>query len=180
MFVVAAVALADPQTPIAPLRITPSAGGTPIVVTVTGVEQDPVPLAARWNTDNACLADVACFVSNWMEANSTGNFDHVLAIRVPAERADLQKRYADPGMLQRNTTRFNAVQKWSLLAWVEYGDVRVVILAKQDTSQSPTYALSIKRVDGRWAQTDALAADPGYFEIFDRIGRAILERHRAR
>ena len=50
LFVVAAVALADPQSPIAPLRIAPASGGTPIVVTVTGVEQDPVPLAARWNT----------------------------------------------------------------------------------------------------------------------------------
>ena len=92
--------------------------------------------------------------------------------------ANLQKRYADPAMMQRNASRFKAVQKWSLLGWAEYGDIRVVFLAKEDTSPSPTYALPIKRVEGRWAQTDALAADPGFFEIFDRIGRAILERHR--
>jgi hypothetical protein len=134
LLMVGAVALADPQTPIAPLRIAPAAGGTPIVVTVTGVEEDPVPLTARWNGAETCLADVGCFVSSWLEANSTGNVDHVLALRVPAERAELQKRYADPAIMQRNTTRFNAVRKWSLLGWVEYGDVRVVLLAKEDSS----------------------------------------------
>jgi hypothetical protein len=82
--------------------------------------------------------------------------------------------------MQRNTTRFNAVRKWSLLGWVEYGDVRVVLLVKEDSSSSPTFALATKRVDGRWAQTDSLATDPGYFEIFDRIGRAVVARHQAR
>ncbi len=181
LFIVAAIALAEPQTPIAPVRIEPAiGGGNPIVVSVTGVEQDPVPLAAKWNTADACLADVACFVSSWMEANSTGNFEHVLALRAPDERAELQKRYADPAMMQRNMTRFNAVRKWSLLGWAEYGPVRVVFLVKEDQSPSPIYPLPIRRVEGRWAQTDVLATDPGFFEIFDRIGRAILERHRKR
>src|ERR1700704_1530893 len=96
LFVVA-MALGDPQTPMAPVRIEPMPGSpNPVVVSVTGVEQDPVPLTAKWNSSDTCLADVACFVASWMEANSTGNFDHVLAIRAPEERAELQRRYADP------------------------------------------------------------------------------------
>jgi hypothetical protein len=176
--IVAAVALADPQTPMAPIRIEPAAGGgNPVVVSLTGVEQDPVPLAAKWSTADACVADVACFVSSWMEANSTGSVDHLLALRAPDERADVQKRLADPQVVARNTTRFNDVRKWSLLGWAEYGAVRVVFLVKDDQSSTPIYTLPIKRVSGRWTQTDALAADPGFFEIFNRIGRAILARH---
>lgn len=179
LFVAVAIALSQAQTPIAPVRIEPTPGGpNPVIASVTGVEQDPVPLAAKWNPANACLADVACFVSSWMEANSTGNFDHVLTLRAPDERADLQKRWADPAMMQRNTARFNGVRVWSLLGWAEYGPIRVVFLVRDDQSSTPIYTLMIRRVDGRWAQTDMLAADPGYFEIFDRIGRAILERHR--
>ena len=72
----------------------------------------------------------------------------------------------------------NGVRTWSLLGWAEYGPIRVVFLVKDDQSSTPLYTLMIRRVEGRWAQSDTLAADPGYFEIFDRIGRAILARHR--
>jgi hypothetical protein len=178
-FLVAAVfAAADAQTPIAPVKIEPAGGGNPVVISLTGVEQDPVPLAAKWNAADACFADVSCFVSNWMEANSTGSMEHALALRAPSDRADFQKRYADPEMMKRNAVRFNQVTKWGLLGWAEYGTVRVVFLVKADSSPDPIYTLTIRKVDGRWTQTDALAADPGFREIFDRVGRAILERHR--
>lgn len=179
LFIGVATAPEAPQSPITPVRIQPTTGGgNPIVVTITGIEQDPVTLTAKWNAGDACLADVACFVSSWMEANSTGNLEHVLALRAPQERSELQKRYADPSMIQRNAARFNAVRKWSLLGWAEYGSIRVVFLVKDDQSSSPIYTLPIKRVEGHWAQTDAVSEDPGVYEIFDRIGRAILERHR--
>jgi hypothetical protein len=169
----------DPQTPIAPVKIEPSiGGGNPVVVTLTGVEQDPVPLAAKWTAAESCFADLSCFVSNWMEANSTGSMDHALALRAANERADFQKRYADPAMMLRNSARFNQVTKWSLLGWAEYGSVRVVFLVKQDSTPDPIYTLTIRKVEGRWTQTDALAADPGFYEIFNRVGRVILERHR--
>ena len=174
----AALAIADPQSPIAPVHITPAAGGAPITVSLTGVEQDPAPLAAKWDAGAACLADVACFVSSWMEANSTGSMEHVLALRAADERADVQKRYADPAMMQRNSTRFNQVQRWNLLGWADYGPARVVFLNKVDQTSDPIYVLTIRKVEGRWAQTDILAADPGFYEIFNRIGRGILERHR--
>ena len=178
-WLVAVAFAAAAQTPIAPVRIEPAGGGgNPIVVSVTGVEQDPAPLTAKWNAADACLADVACFVSSWMEANSSGSLEHVLALRAPAERADVQKRWADPAMMQRNAARFNQVRRWSVLGWAEYGAARVVFLVKEDASSDPIYPLAIKRVENRWAQTDMFAADPGFFEIFDRIGRAILERHR--
>lgn len=176
--IVAAAAIAEPQTPIAPVQIAPASGGTPIVVSLTGVEQDPAPLAAKWDASGACLADVACFVSSWMEANGTGSMEHVLALRAPDERADVQKRYADPAMMQRNSARFNQVRRWSLIGWAEYGPVRAVFLAKEDQTPDPVYVLTIRKVEARWAQTDVLAADPGFYEIFNRIGRAILERHR--
>ena len=176
----AAIAAADPQSPMAPLSIAPAGGGPPIVVSVTGVEQDPVALTAKWDAGAACLADVACFVSSWMEANSTGSMEHVLALRAADERADLQKRYADPAMMQRNATRFNQVRKWSLLGWAEYGPARVVFLEKQDQTSDPIYVLTIRKVEGRWAQTDVLAADPGFYEMFNRIGRVVLERHKKR
>jgi hypothetical protein len=176
--VVAMLAAADPQTPIAPVKIEPAiGGGNPVVVSVTGVEQDPVPLSAKWNPSEACFADVACFVSNWMEANSTGNMEHAVALRAANERADFQKRYADPQMMLRNAARFNQVRKWSLLGWAEYGSVRVVLLVKEDSTPDPIFTLTVRKVDGRWTQTDVLAADPGFREIFDRVGLAILERH---
>ena len=178
-FLAALIAAAEAQTPIAPVKIEPpGGGGNPVVISVTGVEQDPATLAAKWTAADSCFADVACFVSNWMEANSTGNMDHALALRAPNERADFQKRYADPEMMKRNAARFNQVSKWSLLGWAEYGAVRVVFLVKQDTTPEPIYTLTIRKAEGRWTQTDALAADPGFREIFDRIGRTILARHR--
>ena len=177
LFFAAAIAAADPQSPIAPVSIAPAGGGTPIVVTLTGVEQDPVALTAKWDAGAACLADVACFVSSWMEANSTGSMEHVLALRAPDERADVQKRYADPAMMQRNSSRFNQVRRWSLIGWAEYGPARVVFLRKEDQTSDPVYVLTIRKVEGRWAQTDILAADPGFYETFNRIARVVLERH---
>jgi hypothetical protein len=187
LLMAAAVVLAEPQSPptpsqtqIAPVRIEPAiGGGNPIVVTLTGAEQDPAPLAATWNTSNECLSDVACFVSSWLEANASGSMDHLLAVRAPEERATLQRRLTDPQVIARNTSRFNTIRRWSLLGWAEYGPVRIVFLVKEDDTPNRIYTLPIKHVEGgRWAQTDVLASDPGYSEIFDRIGLAILNRHR--
>ena len=178
-FLLAAAFAAEPQTPIAPVKIEPAiGGGNPVVISVTGVEQDPVQLTAKWNATDACFADTACFVSSWMEANSAGNMDHALALRAPDERAELQKRYADPTMMQRNSIRFNQVTRWSLLGWAEYGSVRVVLLVKEDSTPDRIFTLTIRKVGGRWTQTDVLAADQGFREIFARVGLAILERHR--
>ena len=47
-------------------------------------------------------------------------------------------------------------------------------------SQQAIYTLPLRRVETRWAQTDALAADTGVYQIFDRVGKVILERHRKR
>jgi len=170
---------AEPQSPIAPVRIEPAPGSAnAITVTLTGVEQDPVPLAAKWDASAACLADVACFVSSWMEANSTASMEHVVVLRAADERAELQKRYADPAMIQRNAARFNQVRRWSLLGWAEYGPARVVFLGKEDSTADPVYVLTIRKVEGRWAQTDIFASDPGFYEIFNRVARVILDRHR--
>jgi hypothetical protein len=179
MLCLAAAAPVDAQSPIAPVRIEPPSGGTPIVVSITGVEQDPAPVVGRWNAADACLADVACFVTSWIEANSAGNLDHLLALRAPNERKTVEGRLREPGLLARNASRFSAVKKWGLLGWAEYGALRIVFLAREDEqSQSAIYTLPITRVEGRWAQTDALATDTGVYEMFDRIGKAILERHR--
>ena len=80
------------------------------------------------------------------------------------------------GSPKNDASKRCACDSWNV-ALAEYGTVRVVFLVKDDQSSSPIYTLPIKRVEGRWAQTDTLAADPGFYEIFDRIGRAILERH---
>jgi hypothetical protein len=180
VLVAAAAALAQPQSPIAPVRVEPPGGGTPVVISVTGVEQDPVPLAAKWNPSEACLGDIACFVANWLEANSTGSMEHVLALRAPAERAEVEKRYAsDPQMMTRNAARFKEIRRWSLLGWAEYGAFRIVFLVFEDAqAQQNIYTLPIRRVEARWGQTDALATDTGVYQIFDRVGKVILERHR--
>lgn len=180
VLVAAAAALAQPQSPIAPVRIEPPGGGTPVTISVTGVEQDPVPLAAKWTAGEACLGDIACFVANWLEANVTGSMEHVLALRAPAERAEVEKRYAgDPQMMTRNAARFKDIRRWSLLGWAEYGAFRIVFLVYEDAqAQQSIYTLPIRRVETRWAQTDALAADTGVYQIFDRVGKVILERHR--
>ena len=182
LFVVAAVALADQQSPIGPLRIEPpGGGGNPIVMSVTGIEQDPLPVAGRWSAADACLAEVPCFVSSWIEANSTASVEHLLALRAPKERTEVEKRFRDPGLLSRNASRFNEVRKWGLLGWADYGVIRIVFLTRDDEgSQSTIYTLPLTRVDGKWMQTDALAADVGVYEMFDRVGKAILERHRKR
>jgi hypothetical protein len=42
--------VAAQQVPMGPVRIEPpGGGGNPIVVTVVGVEQDPTPVASKWN-----------------------------------------------------------------------------------------------------------------------------------
>ena len=182
VLVAAAAALAQAQTPIAPVRVEPPGGGTPIVVSVTGVEHDPVPITAKWTASDTCLADIACFVASWLEANSTGSMEHVLVLRAPAERAEVEKRYAaDPQMMTRNATRFKDIRRWSLLGSAEYGTFRIVFLVYEDAqSQQAIYTLPIRKVETRWAQTDALAADAGVYQIFDRVGKVILERHRKR
>jgi hypothetical protein len=182
LFVLAAVALADQQSPIAPLRIEPpGGGGNPIVISVTGVEQDPAPVAGRWSAADACLAEIPCFVASWIEANSTASMEHLLALRAPKERTELEKRYREPGLLTRNASRFNEVRKWGLLGWADYGPLRIVFLTRDDSqSQSTIYTLPITRVDGKWMQTDALAADTGVYEMFDRVGKTILARHQKR
>jgi len=174
------VAIQSPA-PIAPVRIEPPAGGgNPIVVSMTGVEQDPVPLTARWNGDDVCLADVACFVSSWMEANTAPTLDHILVVRAADERADLQRRYADPQMQARNSARFKQVRAWSLLGWIDYGAYRIVLLAKDDPTPStdPVYTLPIKKTGARWGQTDALATDTNIYQVFDRVAKEILDRHK--
>ena len=178
----AAVTLADPQSPIAPVRIEPpGGGGNGVLVNVTGQEQDPVPLAGKWNASESCLGEVACFASSWIEANSTGSLEHVLALRATAERPDVERRFRDPQLMTRNASRFNAVRKWGLLGWAEYGAFRIVFLTRDDEqSQSSIYTLPLRREGARWAQTDALATDSGVYEMFERIGKAILERHRKR
>jgi hypothetical protein len=172
---------APAQAPIRPIQLEPpSGGGNPVVVTVTGVEQDPAPVAARWNGDDSCLADIACFVGSWIEANSADSPEHLVALRVPDERADLQKRLADPQLLARNAARFKQIRSWSLLGWIDYGGFRVVMLAKDDpaSSTSPVYTLPIKRTGARWAQTDGLATDSNIYPILDRLATAVLDRHR--
>jgi hypothetical protein len=177
----AAAVLAQAQTPIAPVRVEPPGGGTPIVISVTGVEQDPVPMAAMWNASETCLADVACFVAIWLDANSTASMERVLALRAPAERAEVEKRYgADPQMMARSAARFKETRKWSLVGWADYGAFRIVFLVYEDAqSRQAIYTLPLRRVEPRWAQTDALAAD-GVYPIFDRVGTAILERRSKR
>jgi hypothetical protein len=181
VFAFSVATVAQAPSPIAPVRIEPtSGGGNPIMVSVTGMEQDPVPLTARWNGDDACLADVACFVSSWMEANTASTIDHLLIVRAPDERTDLQRRYADPQLIARNSARFKQVRAWSLLGWIDYGGFRIVMLAKDDPSPStpPIYTLPIKKAGARWGQTDALATDTGIYQVLDRLATAILERRR--
>lgn len=177
----AAVTLMVPQqpTPMSPVRIEPTTGGgSPVTVSVTGVEQDPVQVTGRWNADDKCLAEIDCFVSSWIEANSSGSLEHLVALRNPAERADVERRLREGQLLSRNATQFKAIRKWSLLGWAEYGTYRIVLLAReQDGAATNTYTLPLLRVGSRWAQTDALATDAGVYEIFDRIAKVVQQRH---
>jgi len=175
--IAATLVVVEQQSPIGPVRLEPpTGGGNPIVVSVTGVEQDPVPVTGRWSADDKCLAEIDCFVSSWIEANSSGSLEHLLTLRAPAERADVERRLRQA--LSLNTSRFNAVRKWSLLGWADYGTFRIVLLVREQDGPPAIYTLPLQRVGSHWAQTDALATDAGVYEIFDRIGKAILQRHR--
>jgi len=179
---VAATTIAAAQSPLAPVRIEPPGGGVAIVVTATGVEQDPVAVAAKWDARPACLADLPCFVASWIAANAAGSLDNLKALRAPAERPQLDQRLRDPQVLARNSARFAAIKKWSFLGWVDYGTYRIVLLVHED-NDSPVpgvYTLPLKKTDTQWTQTDTLASDSGIYEMVDKMGRVILARHQKR
>ena len=171
--------LAEQQSALGPVRIESSGGGgNPIVISMVGVEQDPTPVTARWNPADACLADIRCFVSSWIDANTSGDLQKLLRLRPPDERAGFQARAAETrNLLALNADRFKATRSFGLLGWVEFGAFRIVLLVKSDEQKTnATYTLPLRRVDGRWAQTDALAAENVYV-ILDRIAQAVLLRH---
>lgn len=168
------------QSPIGSIRIEPPGGGpNPIVISVTGIEHDPIEIAARWNADDGCLSDVACFVASWIEANANNNLERLLHLRAPTERAEFQRRLT-PDVLTRNSARFRAIRKWHLIGWVEYGHFRFVLLVREDEQGSAIYTLPLRRVDSRFAQTDTLGTDTGVYAIVDRIGMALMEKRQKR
>jgi hypothetical protein len=168
------------QTPIAPVNIQPSPGAAnPITVSVVGVEQDPKPITPRWNASETCLADIPCFLSSWIMANTSGDVERVLLLRSPAERGDLEKRLSkEPRILTLNSARFKTTRAWGFLGWVEYGSYRFILLCNEDEqgSRNP-FTLPVQRVGNTWAQTDALSKQTYAFAIVDRVARAVMERH---
>ena len=181
LFLVIGFYSATAQQTLAPVRIeSPLDKENAIVITAVGEEHDPIAIKGAWNADDHCLSEIACFVASWIEANSTGNLDQIVQLRFPAEQAELERRLRqNPNLLQANASRFRVVQSWSLLGSVRYGPFEVVLLAKQDpTSSTGTYTLPLRRVNSRWAQTDALANDAGVYAVIDRIADAVMKRHR--
>ena len=173
--------VAQAQTPLRPVTLQPPAGGgNPIVINAAGVEQDPAPIAARWNADDQCLGDIACFVASWIEANTAGDLEHLTILRAPEERAELERRFKDPVLMSRNASRFKQIRSWSLAGWIDYGTFRFVMLTKDDPlpSTSPIYTLPLKKTGARWGQTDALATDTGLYQIIDRVAKEVADRHR--
>jgi hypothetical protein len=169
------------QAALRPVRLEPpSGGGNAVTISATGIEQDPTPVPARWNGDDKCLGDIACFVSSWIEANAADTVEHLVALRASDERGALQRRFADPQLLSRNAMRFKQIRSWSLLGWIDYGAYRIVMLTKDDPlpSTSPVYTLALKKEGTRWAQTDALATDTNIYQVLDRVAKEVLERHR--
>lgn len=168
---------------LSPIRIESSTGkDNPIVISVTGVEHDPIIVQARWNAEDNCLSEIMCFLSSWLEANASGNQQHMLAVRNPAERTDFEHRITqNPNLLAVNADHFKRIKKWSVLGWVQYGAVYAVLLVKDDPqSQVSTYVLPLARSGITWGQSDALATDAGVYQILDRIADAIVQRHRPR
>lgn len=151
-----------------------------ILITASGVEHDPVPVQGHWNSDDSCLTDIQCFVSSWIDANSNGNIEHLVALRAPSERSDFEQMLArKPNMVALNKDRFKTIKRWSIVGWVQYGTFRIVILVREEEQSSTlTYTLPLMQTSGRWGQTDALTNDKGVYAIIDRIANAVMERHR--
>lgn len=166
---------------LSPIQIESATGKeNPIVVSVTGVEHDPIIVQARWNAEDHCLSEIMCFISSWLEANTSGNQQHMLAVRNPAERNELERRLTqNPNLIAVNAEHFKKIRKWSVLGWVQYGAIYAVLLVKDDP-QSPvsTYVLPLARSGILWGQSDALATDTGAYQILDRIADAVMQRHR--
>ena len=171
------------QKPIPPLDLEPAAGGgNPITITVSGVEQDPITVRPGWNSSDSCLAQIDCFLASWLDANTTAETEHVLALRDPAERSDLQKRLSkEPRILALNSAHFKSVRSWVWLGWVEYGSDRFILRVSEDEQGiRSSLTLPLKRAGSVWTQTDALAKETYVFAIIDRVARTVMERHRAR
>jgi hypothetical protein len=174
------VSISAAQTPIAPVKIEAAPGeANPITVTVVGIEQDPALITPRWSASDACLADIPCFLSSWIAANTSGDAERVLLLRSPAERSDLEKRFAqEPRLLALNSARFKATRSWGFLGWVEYGTYRFILLFNEDEQGSRSaYTLPVQRVRNNWVQTDALSKQTYAFAIVDRVAKAVMERH---
>jgi hypothetical protein len=166
---------------LSPIQIESSTGkDNPIVISVTGVEHDPIVVQARWNADDNCLSEIMCFISSWLEANASGNLQHMVLVRNPTERNDLERRVTqNPNLIALNADHFKKIKKWSVLGWVQYGAIYAVLLAKDDPqSSASTYVLPLARSGIIWGQSDALATDAGAYQILDRIADAVMQRHR--
>lgn len=172
---------AQQQPTLSPIQIESSTGkDNPIVISVTGVEHDPIIVQAHWNAEDTCLSEIMCFISSWLEANTSGNVQHMMVVRNLSERGDLQRRITqNPNLIPLNADQFKSIKKWSVLGWVQYGAIYAVLLVKEDSQSSvTTYVLPLTRSGIVWGQSDALATDTGIYQILDRIADAILQRHR--
>jgi hypothetical protein len=167
---------------LSPIQIESATGkDNPIVVSFTGVEHDPIIVQARWNAEDNCLSEIMCFVSSWLEANTSGNLQHMLVVRNAPERGELERRITqNPNLIALNADHFKRIKKWSVLGWVQYGAIYAVLLVKEDPQSSvvSTYVLPLARAGISWGQSDALATDAGVYQILDRIADAVMQRHR--
>jgi hypothetical protein len=169
------------QMPLGPIKVEPSGGKEkPIVISAAGIEHDPLPIVGHWSSADICLTDISCFLSNWIEANSSGNLQHLVALRPLDEKNEFEHRISqNPNIVSLNADRFKNIKQWSLIGWVEYGPFEIVLLVKQDEKLvMSAYALPLIRTGENWAQTDALSNDPGVNAILDRIANAVMQRHR--
>lgn len=170
------------QTPIRAVKIEAAPGASnPITITVTGTEQDqPTLVTPKWNASNVCLADMSCFLSSWVAANTSGDSAHLLLLRSAAERIDLEKRFTqEPRLLTLNSARFQSSRSWGFLGWVEFGTYRFLLLFNEDQQGSlSSFTLPLEREENNnWAQTDALSKQTYVFAIVDRVAKAILGKH---
>lgn len=184
MMLVLAVVLpvqAQQSQQLSPIPIESATGkDNPIVVSVIGAEHDPIVVQARWNADDTCLSEIMCFISSWLEANTSGNQQHMLVVRNAPERGDLERRITqNPNLIALNADHFKRIKKWSVLGWVQYGAIYAVLLVREDPQTSvSTYVLPLTRSGIAWGQSDALATDTGVYQILDRIADAVMQRHR--
>lgn len=168
---------------LSPIQIESSTGkDNPIVISFTGVEHDPIIVQARWNGEDNCLSEIMCFVSSWLEANTSGNLQHMMVVRNAPERGELERRITqNQNLIALNADHFKRIKKWSVLGWVQYGAIYAVLLVKEDPQSSvSTYVLPLARSGISWGQSDALATDAGVYQILDRIADAVMQRHRPR